>query len=111
MFYILNEKIDENNIIPILYNTANLGLKDLESKMLEILQKKSILIKMINNPLLLKLPYKWFSEMFTKNNTSCRIDEAAIFDICVKYCKNEKQSHLFLQLRVYCFDLFLIYLL
>ena len=90
----LDDNVDENNIIPILYDTARHGLKDVETKLLGILQKK--VKNMINNPLLLQLPYKWFSEMFTKNNTLSRVGETVIFDICVKYCKNyiSNQSNL-----------------
>ena len=84
----LNEaKFDKNFMsINILYDAARYGLTDLESKLIEIFKTK--VTHIIDDPLVLQLPYSWFSELFVKNKTSQRLEESEIFDICVKYCKN-----------------------
>lgn len=81
----LDNKIDYNNVFPVFYQALGYGLKDIQSKLFEII--KSSADRLIENELVLQLPYKWFLDLFAKNENSC-VKEKDIYQICVKYCKH-----------------------
>ena len=64
----METKTNEQNILPIFYDAMKYGLQDIESKLFQILKGKAHLV--IDDDMVIRLPYKWFSELFVKNDES-----------------------------------------